>query len=1069
MNHNVPANKPVRRKGVTIAAAALSVALVAPFAQSVAYPEITAAAQAQENPVPSREVKTIEKNPPTFYANSFAFNLETGNRGRTAGPRTVRMTGILALPDEEQFKDIHTFFPKGTTFEPRRLDWEFTSDGWYGVSRENESETEELRGSTSEMISAAGAPGANRKRWPYIVPHTGQVLFGLEKRAEGTTESVPMRARWTDPATGKNYIWHFEQNIEVGIGRAPESPAPNDGEVLIKNHSQEEILKKLIKPTPEINRSSGKLGAFVFGRAFDDEDGKATLAGSNFGRYLGPRGSLGETARKEAEKDGKSFYEEIGRSEETYRRPELPNAQTNLYGFKYEVVKGKDHSEQPQFHVEGKPEELVTFKTGNSGSRSPRPVGAKFSFNGELPDGAKDATIDPDTGVVTLANPVNAQVSIPVKVIYGDGTEDKSTVEFIPADKKLNDTVEPSYTKPGEGKLESEAPIFHSQDDAVSVVSKPENTRFELGENAPTDLQVEVDPQSGVVTVKLGEGESLQTPVEVPVKVVYSDDSVDTATIEFTPARTADKLTPSYKPLTVEQGQDTTLEAPTFDKVETPDVTESDPAPAGTTFKAGDLSKLPEDLSATVKDDGSVELTVGEGVQTREYKVPVTVTYEDGSEDTAEVSVTVEAKVKDPEPPATAPVADDLGYLQDIHVAPDNYKRSDSTGTPDLPDTIQKQDGDFFRFGELPEGFVRNPNPSWNGVEEIIREGAGESERVLLRINKQNGKVEVNAGPDADYSLQELPVEYADANGNLKGKDTVSVSVRPIAHSWNGEPTESENGSVNVPYTGSKPDLTKDLTPSVTKGDGEAMLDENGNINYTPGEGDRPGDEIEVAITDSEDDHVRDVVFKIPSQSDDYTPEGADVSVFRGQDADEVAGEGVSNKGELPEGTTFAFKGDVDTSTVGTLPEAQTLVVTYPDGSTDEVEVNVHVVDGTEHGWDTDSPVKGNDGDVTVSYTGEGADALGDDAGVEVSNGDGVASLDEDGNVVYTPGAGDKPGDVVQVEVFDGDGDSVGVVEFAIPSFAEQRDPEGQSISVAEGGELDPADAITNKGELPEG
>ena len=61
MNHNVPANKPVRRKGVTIAAAALSVALVAPFAQSVAYPEITAAAQAQENPVPSREVKTIEK------------------------------------------------------------------------------------------------------------------------------------------------------------------------------------------------------------------------------------------------------------------------------------------------------------------------------------------------------------------------------------------------------------------------------------------------------------------------------------------------------------------------------------------------------------------------------------------------------------------------------------------------------------------------------------------------------------------------------------------------------------------------------------------------------------------------------------------------------------------------------------------------------------------------------------------------------------------------------------------------------------------------------------------------
>ncbi|MDK4251624.1 Rib/alpha-like domain-containing protein [Corynebacterium propinquum] len=644
----------------------------------------------------------------------------------------------------------------------------------------------------------------------------------------------------------------------------------------------------------------------------------------------------------------------------------------------------------------------------------------------------------------------------------------KHNINVAHPELRTANDVEPIYGELQPGAKKSDEPTFQKQGDPSTTVGKPSGTKFSLASGAQSGAKI--DPDTGVV--------SFDTPVgaETTVQVVatYSDGSSDTADVVFKPVaapekKKADELAPSYKPFTVELGDSETVEAPTFDKVETQDVTEADPAPSGTTFKPGDLSKLPDGLSATVKDDGSVELTVGEGVQTGEYKVPVTVTYEDGSEDTAEVSVTVEVKVKDPEPPATAPVADDLGYLQDIHVAPDNYKRSDSTGTPDLPDTIQKQDGDFFRFGELPEGFVRNPNPSWNGVEEIIREGAGESERVLLRINKQNGKVEVNAGPDADYSLQELPVEYADANGNLKGKDTVSVSVRPIAHSWNGEPTESENGSVNVPYTGSKPDLTKDLTPSVTKGDGEAMLDENGNINYTPGEGDRPGDEIEVAITDSEDDHVRDVVFKIPSQSDDYTPEGADVSVFRGQDADEVAGEGVSNKGELPEGTTFAFKGDVDTSTVGTLPEAQTLVVTYPDGSTDEVEVNVHVVDGTEHGWDTDSPVKGNDGDVTVSYTGEGADALGDDAGVEVSNGDGVASLDEDGNVVYTPGAGDKPGDVVQVEVFDGDGDSVGVVEFAIPSFAEQRDPEGQSISVAEGGELDPADAITNKGELPEG
>lgn len=66
MNHNVPANKPVRRKGVTIAAAALSVALVAPFAQSVAYPEITAAAEAQQNNGPVRVGKQLLQQPPVF-------------------------------------------------------------------------------------------------------------------------------------------------------------------------------------------------------------------------------------------------------------------------------------------------------------------------------------------------------------------------------------------------------------------------------------------------------------------------------------------------------------------------------------------------------------------------------------------------------------------------------------------------------------------------------------------------------------------------------------------------------------------------------------------------------------------------------------------------------------------------------------------------------------------------------------------------------------------------------------------------------------------------------------------
>ncbi|MEY8209582.1 Rib/alpha-like domain-containing protein, partial [Corynebacterium sp. MNWGS58] len=1115
MNHNVPANKPVRRRGVTIAAAALSVALVAPFAQSVAYPEITAAAQAQPGSTPSRVVETLKVNPPTYYANSFGRNVEVATAGRTAGPRTVRLTGILSLPDTEEYKDIQTFFPKGTKFEPQRLDWEFTSPGWYGVAREDESNTEKLRGRTSEMISDGGASG-NTKRWPYVVPETGQVIFGLQhqSRTAGTTERVPLRARWTDPKTKKNYIWNFEQEIVVGIGRAPKPKAPGNGEVVIQRHSQAEILEKLIKPTPDIKNSAGRLGAFVLGT-------EKTAVGSNYGLYQGPRGSLLETAKKEL---GDDFSELPGLSGGTYKKSDLPAAQTNHYAFKYEPVKGATESGRPQFHVEGKPDEVVTFRR-EGGPDSPHPAGAKFAFDGELPEGAKDARIDPDTGVVTLTNPVNTQVSIPVKVTYDDGTEDKSTVVFIPADKKLNDTVEPSYTKPGEGKLQSEAPIFHPQDDSDSVVDKPENTRFELGEDAPAGLTVKIDEQSGVVTVTPREGESLQTPVEVPVKVVYSDNSVDTTTVEFTPAATpdsstADELTPSYKPLTVEQGETETLEAPTFDKVDTPDTTEADPAPAGTTFKPGDLSHLPDGLTAEVNEnDGSVELTVGEGVQTGEYKVPVVVRYEDGSEDTVEVSVTVDPKVKDPEPPAPAPVADDLGYSQNLHVAPDNYKRSDSTGTPDLPDTIQKQDGDFFRFGELPDGFVPNPNPSWNGVEEIIREGAGESERVLLRLNKQNGKVEVNAGPDADYALEELPVEYADADGNLKGKDTVSVSVRPIAHSWNGEPTKSENGSVNVPYTGSKPDLTQDLTPSVTKGDGEATLDENGNINYTPGADDKPGSEIEVTVSDSDGNPVRVVEFKVPSDdAAKYDPKWKDSTL-----EPETPTITIPNTGDaVPADTGFEYsvsvhvdnQGDDDwqvefdvetrefTVTPGSDAQPGDLIqvevgISYPDGSEETVTFEV-AQGGSKHGsgasvdvpefqlgaddvdpkWE-DSNTGEGDEFVTVPNTGDGIPhdtevvvTLTPDAENKGSQPWDVR-LEEDGSVTVVPGADAEVGDSAEVSVEltypdgsketktltvgkggskHGSGASVDVPEFQLG--ADDVDPKWEDSNTGEGDEF---------------
>ena len=562
------------------------------------------------------------------------------------------------------------------------------------------------------------------------------------------------------------------------------------------------------------------------------------------------------------------------------------------------------------------------------GNVSDLPEGTKFEYKTPVDtttEGEKDATV-----VVTYSD--GSKDEVPVKVIVKDPRTDADKNTPVAKDQTV---------KPGDQP--------NAKDSIGNVGDLPEGTKFEY--KTPVDTTTEGDKDATVI-VTYPDGST----DEVPVKVTVKDPRTD-----------ANKNTPTAKDQTVNIG-------------ETPDAKGS----------IGNVGDLPEGTKFEYKTPVD---TTTEG----EKDAVVVVTYPDGSKDEVPVKVTV----KDPRTDAdkNTPVAKDQ-----------TVKPGDQ---PNAKDSIGN-------VGDLPEG----TKFEYKTPVDTTTEGDKDATVVVTY---------------PDGSKDEVPVKVI-----VKDPRTDADKNTPVAKDQTVKPGDQPNAKDSIGNLGDLPEGTtfeyKTPVDTTTEGEKDATV----IVKYPDGS----RDEVPVKVT-----------VKDPrTDADKNTPVAKDQTVKPGDQPN--AKDSIGNVGDLPEGTKFEYKTPVDTTTEG--EKDATVIVTYPDGSKDEVPVKVIVKDPrTDADKNTPTP---KDQTVNVGETPDAKDSIGN-----------VGDLPEGTKFEFkTPVDTTTPGDkgtTVVVTYPDGSIDEVPVtIKVVDPRTGADKNtptPKDQAVNVGETPKAQ--DSIGNVGDLPEG
>jgi len=657
--------------------------------------------------------------------------------------------------------------------------------------------------------------------------------------------------------------------------------------------------------------------------------------------------------------------------------------------------------------------------TANPGDAAPNPQSLITNAT-ELPKGTTYAWEQ----APNLAN--EGDVAATIIVTYPDNSTDRVPVTI---DVTANVTQAQTYSASGGSVDKDYGQTATLQELAATVTYDPK-------------LAEGVKP-----TVALADKASIPTGGKnnkVPLVVTYPDGSRDSTEVTLTYGDASDAFTPGPQAIEV-----------SLNKVPAAadGIANKDGLPKGTAYawKGGTAP----DTSAAGDKAGTV-----------------VVTYPDGTTDEVAVTVKVksqaaaaEPKGKDLKVPTNGPLPEAAGAISNLDELPAGTRvawkepRPDTTtpGTKDATVTVTYPGGASKEVAvKVKVGTDAEANTPVTQVVKVQKGAAAPAAEAAIK-NKDDlpkgTKIEWVEEPNTE-KVGEKPafvkVTYPDGTSDVV-KATVKVGT-------DAEAATPEAKDVKVPTGGALPaakdaiENLDELPKGTTAKWAEPAVDTT-----TPG---NQTGKVEVTYPDGSKETV-DVPVKVGTDAEVHEPKYGAVSTPMGTAPSAAAA--VKNGAQLPVGTTYTWKTKPDTANPGTTKA--TVVVTYPDGSTDEGEVEITVTDTRPDSLKYEAA----GGELTKGY-GQTATLAELKAKVTVTPQAGAAAVRSielpAGATIPTKGK-DLPVSLV-VNYADGTQDGV-TVKLTYGDAADAFTPQPAPITVDLGTAPAASDGIANKNDLPTG